>query len=71
MLSPLQSSYRRISNGNGGGGKSSSPSSVSTPCKCSVCGDVASEHLHYGAICCFSCRAFFRYVKVVMHVMKS
>ncbi|XP_059095032.1 uncharacterized protein LOC131889844 isoform X2 [Tigriopus californicus] len=30
------------------------------PCVCAVCGDGASEHLHYGAICCFSCRAFFR-----------
>ena len=30
------------------------------PCVCAVCGDGASEHLHYGAVCCFSCRAFFR-----------
>eukprot|EP00095_Tigriopus_kingsejongensis_P003616 maker-scaffold49_size462716-snap-gene-1.21 protein:Tk03616 transcript:maker-scaffold49_size462716-snap-gene-1.21-mRNA-1 annotation:"hypothetical protein Y032_0297g1723" len=30
------------------------------PCVCAVCSDGASEHLHYGAICCFSCRAFFR-----------
>ena len=36
-----------------GGGKN-------LPCVCAVCGDGASEHLHYGAICCFSCRAFFR-----------
>ena len=27
---------------------------------CSVCGDVAPKHLQYGAICCYSCRAFFR-----------
>lgn len=28
--------------------------------KCSVCGDHAPEHIHYGSITCFSCRAFFR-----------
>ena len=27
---------------------------------CSVCGDLAPEHIHYGSITCFSCRAFFR-----------
>ena len=27
---------------------------------CSVCGDVAPEHVHYGSVTCFSCRAFFR-----------
>jgi len=27
---------------------------------CNVCGDVAAEHLHYGGIACYSCRAFFR-----------
>ena len=27
---------------------------------CSVCGDAAASHLHYGAISCYSCRAFFR-----------
>jgi len=27
---------------------------------CSVCGDQAAEHLHYGGIACYSCRAFFR-----------
>ena len=24
-------------------------------------GDLAAEHLHYGGIACYSCRAFFRY----------
>jgi len=27
---------------------------------CSVCGDMAPDHMHYGGIVCFSCRAFFR-----------
>ena len=27
---------------------------------CLVCGDVANDHMHYGAIACYSCRAFFR-----------
>ena len=36
------------------------PNGKVLPCVCAVCGDGASEHLHYGAICCFSCRAFFR-----------
>ena len=27
---------------------------------CLVCGDVANDHIHYGAIACYSCRAFFR-----------
>ena len=27
---------------------------------CSVCGSPAAPHLHYGAISCYSCRAFFR-----------
>lgn len=28
--------------------------------ECQVCGDVANDHIHYGAIACYSCRAFFR-----------
>lgn len=28
--------------------------------KCWICGAGAADHLHYGAICCYSCRAFFR-----------
>ncbi len=28
--------------------------------ECQVCGDVANDHIHYGANCCYSCRAFFR-----------
>ncbi len=27
---------------------------------CSVCGDGAPDHQHYGGVACFSCRAFFR-----------
>lgn len=28
--------------------------------KCKVCGEPAAKHIHYGAMSCFSCRAFFR-----------
>jgi len=28
--------------------------------KCPVCSDQAAKHVHYGAMTCFSCRAFFR-----------
>ena len=42
----------------------SSPSShaySSTPSPvCTICGDRAGHHLHYGAVACFSCRQFFR-----------
>ena len=27
---------------------------------CQICGDVANDHIHYGATTCYSCRAFFR-----------
>lgn len=27
---------------------------------CEVCGDLANDHVHYGAVTCYSCRAFFR-----------
>jgi len=27
---------------------------------CQICGAPAANHLHYGAFCCYSCRAFFR-----------
>jgi len=27
---------------------------------CKVCGDQAIAHMHYGGICCYSCKAFFR-----------
>jgi hypothetical protein len=28
--------------------------------KCKVCLEPAAKHIHYGAVTCFSCRAFFR-----------
>ena len=39
-------------------GKTSGNGSAST--HCSVCGDSAPDHVHYGSVTCFSCRAFFR-----------
>ena len=29
---------------------------------CPVCGDSAVPHFHYGGMCCYSCKAFFRRV---------
>ena len=37
-----------------------SPSKSPTSPPCSICGDLAGQHLHYGAVACFSCRQFFR-----------
>lgn len=53
MSSPATKTSSSSDNADAKGGKT-------LPCVCAVCGDGASEHLHYGAICCFSCRAFFR-----------
>ena len=35
--------------------------------RCSVCGDAAATHLHYGAVSCYSCRAFFRCPKQIIY----
>lgn len=51
--------------GSKGGALASSSKSASNPLispteKCKVCGEPAAKHIHYGAVTCFSCRAFFR-----------
>ena len=33
---------------------------ISVTEKCRICGEAAAKHVHYGAMTCFSCRAFFR-----------
>lgn len=33
---------------------------ISATEKCKVCFEPAAKHIHYGAVTCFSCRAFFR-----------
>ena len=40
--------------------KSLTTSSTSCPSSCTICGDQAGQHLHYGAVSCFSCCQFFR-----------
>ena len=37
-------------------------SSGKTTIDCPVCGDTAIAHFHYGGMCCYSCKAFFRRV---------
>merc|ERR1719500_653705 len=54
-----------MSDNSGGvsGGKAKKPRKrydILKTASCSVCGDQAAEHLHYGGIACYSCRAFFR-----------
>ena len=51
--------------GGGGGGCSPEKPKRKRPkfirkVECQVCGDTANDHIHYGAIACYSCRAFFR-----------
>ena len=41
-----------------GGGKGKGKEELAA--ECSVCGQPAAAHLHYGAVSCYSCRAFFR-----------
>jgi hypothetical protein len=42
-------------------GAASYNSGQATNTQCAVCEEVTeNHHMHYGAFCCFSCRAFFR-----------
>lgn len=43
----------------GSGDKQANPL-ISPTEKCKVCKEPAAKHIHYGAVTCFSCRAFFR-----------
>ncbi len=45
--------------GGDAGGKRNNPL-ISDTEKCRVCLEPAAKHIHYGAVTCFSCRAFFR-----------
>lgn len=44
----------------GGGRLKEKEKEESLSSACSVCGSPAAAHLHYGAVSCYSCRAFFR-----------
>ena len=42
--------------------ETSSTSTGKSTIDCPVCGDTAIAHFHYGGMCCYSCKAFFRRV---------
>jgi len=50
--------------------QSSSVSSSTNNIKCPICDEVTVDHLHYGGLACFSCKAFFRRA-VVSHSKKT
>merc|ERR1719427_2456493 len=39
---------------------SKKPRAMNLTAKCLICNGPAAAHQHYGAVCCYSCRAFFR-----------
>ena len=43
-----------------GRARGKAPREANLSAECLVCGGAAAAHQHYGAICCYSCRAFFR-----------
>ena len=43
-----------------GSENSSRNPSMSEGENCGICGATAGKHVHYGAVTCYSCRAFFR-----------
>ena len=58
--STLAPSTRSPEPGNSSGGPKRKRPKFIRKVPCHVCGDVANDHIHYGAIACYSCRAFFR-----------
>jgi hypothetical protein len=55
---PISDDIPDITDGREEGGKEGGAGMLKS--ECSVCGSPAAAHLHYGAISCYSCRAFFR-----------
>jgi len=53
-------SYGVIEGGVGKGGRGSKNREASLTAQCLICTGAAAAHQHYGAVCCYSCRAFFR-----------
>jgi len=53
-------SYGGLEGGSGKSGKVSKNREASLTAQCLICTGAAAAHQHYGAVCCYSCRAFFR-----------
>jgi len=53
-------SYGVLEGGGGKGGRGSKNREASLTAQCLICTGAAAAHQHYGAVCCYSCRAFFR-----------
>lgn len=58
-LAKLDSAKGERKSRKGNGDKQPNPL-ISPTEKCRVCYEPAARHIHYGAVTCFSCRAFFR-----------
>eukprot|EP00092_Neocalanus_flemingeri_P020536 GFUD01022249.1.p1 GENE.GFUD01022249.1~~GFUD01022249.1.p1 ORF type:complete len:860 (+),score=226.22 GFUD01022249.1:56-2581(+) len=57
----VASSFDGIGGGLGPkGGKGLKNREASLTAQCLICTGAAAAHQHYGAVCCYSCRAFFR-----------
>jgi len=54
------SNYEGLEGGSAKGGRGVKNREASLTAHCLICTGAAAAHQHYGAVCCYSCRAFFR-----------